>query len=112
MIDVDLRPILEGEDFPITQSPVPDDADTVGFVAVRDTGFYLLGFIPVFPMNLRTCVDGIVKEARSMDADGIAAVSMVYQPTSFLNFSVVFVPDWFGSITLTGSAWRRRRSAN
>ena len=109
VIDSDLRPLLEQQQFPVTQDATPDGCDIVGLIAARDTGFYPLGFIPVVPMSMQACIDELVRLAKEKGGEGIARVSLQYeQPTSFLSFSVIFLPDWFGSVTVTGSVWRRR----
>lgn len=109
VIEADLRGILAVQQFPVTQDATPDGSDVVGMVAARDTGFYPLGFIPVVPMSMQACIEELVRQAQILGGDGIARVTLQYeQPTSFLSFSVVFLPDWFGSVTVTGSVWRRR----
>ncbi len=111
VIDADLRELLDQQQFPVTQDAAPDDTETVGMIATRDTGFYPLGFIPVVPMSMQACIEELVRQARRIGGDGVSRVTLQYeQPTSFLSFSVVFLPDWFGSVTVTGSVWRHRRA--
>ena len=102
--------MLEQRLFPVTQDATPDGCETIGLIAARDTGFYPLGFIPVIPMSMQACIEALEQKARALGGDGIARVTLQYeQPTSFLSFSVIFLPDWFGSVTVTGSVWRRPR---
>jgi hypothetical protein len=90
----------------------PEGVETIGLVATRDTGFYPFGFIPVVPMTMQSCVDEMVRQARRLGGHGISQVAIDYdQATSFLSWSVIFIPDWFGSVTITGSVWRRPTAA-
>jgi hypothetical protein len=106
---VDLRPYLEKQDIPVTQGPAPADSESVGIMAVQDTGFYLLGVAPFVPVSLDACVRELVREAKRLGGEGIAEVEIVYAPASLLNFTVILLPDWFATVKLTGSAWRKRR---
>jgi hypothetical protein len=107
-VEADVRRLLENERFPVTMGEAPPQTESVGIIAVRDTGFYPFGFIEVVPLSLQACVDEMVERAREMGGEGISLVVIEYeQPTSFLSFSVIFIPDWFGSVTLSGNVWRR-----
>jgi hypothetical protein len=104
--DVDLRPLLEKQHFPIVQGPVPPGGETVGLIAVENSGFYLFGLVALCAVSFEECVDVMITRGRKLGADGIAEVRMTYNPASFLHFSGVW-PDWFAYVQLTGTAWRR-----
>lgn len=106
---LDLRPYLDQQQFPVSQGPMPADAEAVGFTVVQDTGFYLLGIAPLVPVSLDDCVHALVREARKVGGDGVAEVTIQYSPASLLNFTVILLPDWFATVKLTGCAWRRKR---
>jgi hypothetical protein len=106
----DLRPLLAAQAFPVTQDDPPAGSETLGLVAVEDSGFYLFGVVPIVPMQFGACVDEIVLKARLLGADGIAHVVVSYRPPAFLRVVGLMLPDWFGYIGLTGSAWRMPRA--
>jgi len=105
----DLRPLLAHSAFPLTQGEPPVGTETVGIVAAQDSGFYLFGFIPIVSMHMETCVDRIVREAKALGGEGVASIEIRYDPATFLKMCGLFLPDWFGYVSLTGSAWRRKQ---
>lgn len=108
---LDLRPYLEQQQFPVTQGPVPDGAETVGLCVVQDSGFYILGIVPIVPVSMDACVHALVREAKKVGADGVAEVQMEYRPPGFLILSATFLSDWCGALKMTGSAYRHKRPA-
>jgi len=109
--DIDLRPVLEKQHFPIVQGPVPQNGETVGLIAVENSGFYLFGLVALCAVSLEECVDKMIERAHRVGADGIAEVRMTYNPASFLHFSGVW-PDWFAYVQLTGTMWRYPRGSS
>jgi hypothetical protein len=106
---VDLRELLERQDFPLTQGEPPPGSETIGFLAARDNGFYLFGILPLMPMSFDDCVGKIVRAAKELGADGIAYIDIHYEPASVMSLTAILLPDWFSYVQLTGSAWRRPR---
>ena len=106
VLESDLRPLLEQEQFPVTQGAAPEGSASVALICARDTGFYPFGFVPFFPMHLGDCVRALVAEARKVGGDGIAEVCVTYRPASIFDVANGIFPGWFAHVELTGSAYR------
>ncbi|MGE3172791.1 MAG: hypothetical protein AB7O97_09195 [Planctomycetota bacterium] len=112
VVDADVRALLERQEFPVTMDATPEGCESIGMLAVRDTGFYPFGFVPVVRMSLQHGVEELVRRAQALGGHGVSQVVVVYdQPGSFLNLSGALVLDWFQSVTVTGAVWRRPTTA-
>ena len=109
-LDSDLRPLLAQQHFPVTQDATPADAESIGMFSVTNTGFYLFSFIPVEPVSLQEALEAMVRRGRELGGEGISNVTVRHDNTrSFVSLSLVFLPDWLDSVTVTGTAWRRKQ---
>jgi len=109
-LDSDLRELLAQQNFPVTQDATPADADSIGMFSVTNTGFYLFSFIPMVPTSLQEALEAMVHRGREIGGEGISNVTVHHELTrSFVSLSLVFLPDWFDSVTVTGTAWRHKR---
>ena len=106
VLSTDLRGYLDEQDFPVHQGPVPEGSETIGLVAARDSGFYLFGFAPFWPMHIGDCVTAMVEETRSLGGDGVAEIRITYRPPTLLDVANGIFPGWFAHVELTGSAYR------
>ena len=95
-----------GRELVMTTDNPPADASPLTVVAVHQTGFYLLGFVPFAPVRLEDCVAELVDKAQSMGADGVANLKVDYMPAALFKFAAFPVPDWSAAISLSGMTYR------
>ena len=107
VLETDLRPLLEQEQFPVTQGAAPEGTENIALICARDTGFYLFGFVPFLPMHLGDCVRALVEEAHKVGGEGIAEVRITYRPATILDVANGVFPGWFAHVELHGSAYRK-----
>ena len=108
-LNSDLRQLLAEQHFPVTQDATPADAESIGMFSVTNFGFYLFSLIPVEPVSLQVAIDEMVKRGQQIGGEGFSNVAVHHdQARTFAALSVVFLPDWFDSVTVTGTAWRRK----
>ena len=103
---VNLEEYLTGHELVMTTDNPPADASPLTVVAVHQTGFYLLGFVPFAPVRLEDCVAELVDKAQSMGADGVANLKVDYMPAALFKFAAFPVPDWSAAISLSGMTYR------
>ena len=103
---VNLEEYLTGHELVMTTDNPPADASPLTVVAVHQTGFYLLGFVPFAPVRLEDCVAELVDKAQSMGADGVSNLKVDYMPAALFKFAAFPVPDWSAAISLSGMTYR------
>lgn len=91
--------------FPVSTDGVPAGHQAVAALAYARTGFYLLGLIPIVPVDLSAAVTKVVDEARALGATGIANLHYEFEPASSLRFVVFPLPDWSASLHVTATAY-------
>ena len=84
----------------------PAKATTLGSISVTQNGFYLLGFIPVVPINLQESMEVLANRAKKMGASGLAKIWYKVDPPGVLKYVAFPIPDWSAGIQITGMAWK------
>jgi hypothetical protein len=84
----------------------PKKATTLGSISVTQNGFYLLGIIPVVPINLQESMEVLAHRAKKMGATGVAKIWYRVDPPGVLKYVAFPIPDWSAGIQITGMAWR------
>ncbi len=92
----------------LTQAPAPADAIPGELIIVEESGFYLLGLLPLRRASMEQCMDNIVRIAKKQGADGVAHLHMEFKPASFFSLSSYTFP-WAATFTMTGMAYQHRR---
>ena len=103
---VDLEEYLVDADLTLTANDAPPGASPLTVIAVHQSGFYLLGWIPFQPVRLDDCVAEVANRARQLGADGVSELRLEYTPASFMKFAAFPFPDWSATISLSGMAYR------
>ncbi|HHI80571.1 MAG TPA: hypothetical protein ENK02_11385 [Planctomycetes bacterium] len=85
----------------------PAKATTLGSISVTQNGFYLLGFIPMVPINLQESMEELARRAKEMGAQGIAKIWYRVDPPGVLKYVAFPIPDWSAGIQITGMAWKK-----
>lgn len=92
----------------LTRADPPTGSETLGFISIHTSGFYLLGFIPMAPATLKDAFSRLAREASDMSATGVSNVQYEIQPPSPFKFSTFPIPDWSASVWLTGQAYQEK----
>jgi len=90
----------------LSEGEPPREAIPIRSLAIGQDGFYLLGFIPIVPIDLDRTFRTLVKEAVTAGARGIAKIRYVVDGPSPTKFQAFPIPDWSASIRITGMAWK------
>jgi len=98
--NVSLEQYLVHEKLALSTDNPPPGGSPLAVVAVHQTGFYLLGLIPISEISLADCVKGVAQQAEALRADGVANLRVTYTPPSLIP------SDWSGAISMTGMAYR------
>ncbi|GEM_PF-2773230 len=101
-----LAAIQEETGISLSEGEPPRGAVPLQSLAIGQDGFYLLGFIPIVPIDLDRTFRALVKEAKAVGAKGVAKIRYVVDGPSPTKFQAFPIPDWSASIRLTGMTWK------
>src|SRR5690606_906734 len=82
MTHADVTAYAEPEGFTVTADALPPGARPISALAYEKLGFYVLGLVPIVPVDLHRGVARLVKEARELGADGLAHLRYEFRPAS------------------------------
>lgn len=112
MTHADVTAYAEPEGFTVTADALPPGARPISALAYEKLGFYVLGLVPIVPVDLHRGVARLVKEARELGADGLAHLRYEFRPASAFRFVVFPLPDWSASLSITAVAYAEGREAH
>lgn len=103
---VDLAPYLIDSEIQLSEGEPPPGAQPIGMIAVENTGWYLLGLLPIVSVRFETCIEEMLLKAKEYGAQGISNMRAAYTPPSFWRFAAIGLPDWSASVAVTGMAYQ------